>query len=185
MLIRACFESHTITETVCEILCLVKYLISSIIMIKKMQMLYSTPLRANRVITRLQINNQDLSLSELMIYVPEMQYSGVLTAPPPPQPPTKAKKSIMCQNFEYIFKSYCQQAVNTFQYDVLYCTCKDIAICVFNLAAALHTKNVVISMENCVFCSMLEITWFDVCKRHIWSLWETRLFGTCFTLLSI
>lgn len=95
MLIRACFESHTITETVCEILCLVKYLISSIIMIKKMQMLYSTPLRANRVITRLQINNQNLSLSELMIYVSEMQYSSVLTVPPPhPSHPQKPKNQL-------------------------------------------------------------------------------------------
>lgn len=61
-------------------------------MIKKMQMLYSTPLRANRVITRLQINNQDLSLSELMIYVPEMQYSGVLTVPPPTPATHKSQK---------------------------------------------------------------------------------------------
>lgn len=57
-----------------------------------MQMLCSTPLRANRVITRLQINNQDLSLSELMIYVPEMQYSGVLTVPPPTPATHKSQK---------------------------------------------------------------------------------------------
>lgn len=61
-------------------------------MIKKMQMLYSTPLRANRVITRLQINNQDLSLSELMIYVPEMQYSSVLTVSPPTPATHKSQK---------------------------------------------------------------------------------------------
>lgn len=54
-----------------------------------MQMLYNTSLRVDHVITRLQINNQDLSLTKLLICVPEMQYRDVDNSSPHPSHPQK------------------------------------------------------------------------------------------------
>lgn len=85
----------------------------------------------------------------------------------PLYPSEKPKKSVLCQSFEQIFKSYCQQNVNWPKYKVLYCCCEDTAIWVCHLAAVLHTKNLVISVENWLFSSLWEITKFGVCEAYL------------------